>query len=171
MTERVFVDTNIIVYVFDSGHAAKRALASEWLQLLWNKQSGRTSTQVLNELYVTLTRKLPKPMSTHHAWDVVESLFAWNPQPVDRELLMRGREIEQRYRLSWWDSLIVAAAQLQECDILLSENLQPGMKLGRVTVRSPFDFRIQEPRETYEAPDRFELRHRPRGRPPRARAR
>jgi predicted nucleic acid-binding protein len=120
---------------------------------------------VLNELYVILTRKLPNAMSAHDAWDIVESLFAWNPQPLDRELLVLGRQVEERYRLSWWDSLIVAAAQLQDCDILLSEDLQSGMKLGRVIVRNPFDFGVQEPRAVYEAPDRFELRHRPRGRP------
>src|SRR5262245_49445828 len=112
MTEKAFVDTNVFVYAFDTAHRAKQATAAAMLDVLWREQSGRTSMQVLNELYVTLTRKLSRKIAPESAWDIVVSLAAWDPQPVDRELLVRWREIEQRYRLSWWDSLVVAAAQL-----------------------------------------------------------
>ena len=165
MSERFFVDTNVLVYVYDSGHAAKQTVAAEWLMRLWRERSGRTSTQVLNELYVTLTRKLARGLRADEAWDIVQSLMAWEPQPIDRDLLLRGREIERRYRIGWWDSLIVSAAQLQDCNVLLTEDLQPGMTFGPVTVLNPFNTGIREAQIAYAPILAMPSRHRPRGRP------
>ncbi len=149
MTAPVFVDTNVFVYARQAGESMKQPLAARWLERLWNEQTGRTSVQVLNEYYTTLTRKIKPPLSPAEAWDDVKSLIAWNPQSVDLELLHRGREIEQRYRLSWWDSLIVGAAQLQNCVLLLSEDLQDGAAYGAVTVRNPFTFSVSEDLTSY----------------------
>lgn len=170
MTEKIFVDTNVLVYVYDTGHATKREAATAWLACLWREQTGRTSVQVLNELNVTLTRKLARPMNADEAWDVVRSLMAWDPLPIDRNLLLRAREVAQRYRISWWDSLIVAAAQLQDCNVLLTEDLQSGMMFGGVTVQNPFDATVQEPRVPYALAEKLPLRHRPRGRPKKKRS-
>ena len=126
MTAPVFVDTNVLVYARDAGDAAKQARAAAWLEFLWREQVGRTSMQVLSEYYVTLTRKLDPGVSTVEAWDDVSALLTWHPQAIDRAIMQRGREIEQRHRLSWWDSLIVAAAAAQGCALLLSEDLQDG---------------------------------------------
>jgi hypothetical protein len=79
-------------------------------------------------------------------------------------LLLLAHEIEQRYRISWWDSLIVGAAQLQDCDILLTEDLQAGMNFDRVSVQNPFSLQVQEPRAVYSIP-KLPSRHRPRGWP------
>ncbi len=165
MTGAVFVDTNVLVYARDAAHPDKQAMAAHWLDRLWRKQRGRSSHQVLNEFYVTVTRKLKPGMRAEDAWDDVETLLAWDPQPTDRELLLQARKVEQRYRLSWWDSLIVAAAQLQDCGTLLTEDLQPGMVFGEVTVRSPFQPVAEEPRTAYAADAGIARRHRPRGRP------
>lgn len=165
MTERTFVDTNVLVYLYDSGHPSKSRAAADLLAGLWREQSGRTSVQVLNELYVTLTRKLTRKMNPDQAWDIVEALLAWNPQTNDRELLTRGRQIEQRYRLSWWDSLVVAAAQLQDCSLLLTEDLQPGMTFGSVRVINPFQSSVKEPDMPYTVLEKLLPRHRARGRP------
>jgi len=165
MSERFFVDTNVLVYLYDSGHAAKQAVAAEWLMRLWRERSGRTSTQVLNELYVTLTRKLARGLRADEAWDIVQSLMAWEPQPIDRDLLLRAREIERRYRISWWDSLIVSAAQLQDCDVLLTEDLQTGMIFDRVTVLNPFNAEVRETHAAYATQPSLISRHRSRGRP------
>lgn len=164
MTERIFVDTNVLVYSYDASQSIKQAVAADWLARLWRERSGRTSVQVLNELYVTLSRKLARKMNADEAWDVVQALTTWDPQPVDLGLLLRAREIERRYRISWWDSLIVAAALLQDCDTLLSEDLQSGMLFEGVTVRNPFTTMVQEPRAVY-SPVEPVPRHRPRGRP------
>lgn len=164
MTEKFFVDTNVFVYAYDSAHPAKQAIAAERITRLWRERSGRTSIQVLKELYAACTRKLAGHMSAQRAWDVTHSLLAWDPQPTDRHLLLKAHEVGQRYRINWWDSLIVAAAQLQDCDVLLTEDLQPGMRFDQVTVHNPFAAGVQEQMPVYRV-ERLPSRHRPRGRP------
>ena len=163
MSGVVFVDTNILVYARDTSERVKQATAAEWLERLWRTQSGRTSMQVLSEYYVTVTRKLRPGMRPDDAWDDVQSLLAWEPLAIDRELLSAAREVERRYRVSWWDSLIVGAAQLQDCDVLLSEDLQAGARFGSVTICNPFLTKVEESQIAYRA--RTLTRHRSPGRP------
>jgi len=167
MPAPVFVDTNVLVYARDAGEPAKQPRAASWLEYLWREQLGRTSAQVLSEYYVTVTRKLVPGLPQEEAWDDVLSLMTWSPHPIDESLLERGREIERRYDLSWWDSLIVGAAQLQGCPLLLSEDLHDGGIYGSVTVRSPFTLALGEPTSAYTAAARAVSRHPPRGRPKR----
>ena len=170
MTAPVFVDTNILVYARDAREARKQAIAAEWIRRLWIDQAGRTSTQVLSEYYVTVTRKLEPGMKPVDAWEDVQSLLAWRPCAIDGPLLRRGRDVEQRYRLSWWDSLVVAAAQAQGCSMLLSEDLQDGADLGGVVVCNPFKQSVREDVPAYQAtPVATVRRHPPRGRPRTAR--
>lgn len=164
MIAPVFVDANVLVYARDANEALKQPRAADWMAQLWREQSGRTSTQVLAEYYVTVTRKLRPVVSTQDAWNDVKSLLAWQPQAVDGPLLERAREIEQRYRLSWWDSMVVAAAQLQDCALLLSEELQDGAVYGAVVARSPFTLAVEEPGARYQIASTAQ-RHPPRGRP------
>ena len=164
MIAPVFVDTNVLLYARDASEPVKQPLAAAWLALLWRERSGRTSIQVLSEYCVNATRKLRPGMSADEAWDDVRALLAWRPQPLDRAVLESGRELERRFRLSWWDSLVVAAAQLQGCALLLTEDLQDGMAFGQVTVRSPFTLKAGEPIAQY-AVVTAASRHRPRGRP------
>jgi predicted nucleic acid-binding protein len=114
MSAPVFVDTNVLVYARDLRETAKQPVAALWIAQLWRDRSGRTSTQVLSEFYVTVTRKLKPGMPAAQAWDEVNALLSWHPQAVDAALLQRAYQIEQRYRLSWWDSAVVGAAQLQD---------------------------------------------------------
>jgi len=100
--------------------------------------------------------------------DDVSALFAWNPVAADEALMQRGHENEQRYRLSWWDSLIVAAAQLQGCGVLLSEDFQDGHVYGGMTVRSPFTWSVNEPAPEYSLGRSTEPGHPRRGRPRKA---
>jgi predicted nucleic acid-binding protein len=122
-----------------------------WIDRLWDEDAGRMSTQVLSEFYVTVTRKLASPLSKDEAWADVESFLAWDPLPIDTRVLAGARQVEARFDLSWWDSLIVAAAQLQHCVLLLTEDLQDGAVYGSVTVRNPFRLSIQEALATYGA--------------------
>jgi predicted nucleic acid-binding protein len=165
MTVTVFVDTNVLVYARDSSEPSKQMRAAEWLRELWLEQRGRTSVQVLSEYYTTVTRKLRPGLEPDDAWDDVNALFAWQPQGIDRHVHERAREIERRHSLSWWDSMIVAAAQLQSCELLLSEDLQPGGRYGTLVVRNPFADRVAEERPGHPASAAPVSRHRPRGRP------
>ena len=164
----LFVDTNVFIYARQAGEPVKRRLAQAWIDHAWREQSGRTSMQVLSEYYVNVTRKIDPARDAHDAWDDVEALMTWNPIPVDRALLEAGRHVEARYRLSWWDSLIVAAAQLQGCTLLLTEDLQDGASYGGVTVRSPFTLAVSEAASAYQAVPVLASRHRSRGRPRKA---
>jgi predicted nucleic acid-binding protein len=166
MTAACFVDTNIFVYARDQRQQRKQQRAAEVIKQLWLDRVGRTSIQVLNEYYVTLTRKLKPCVDAEIVWDDVLALEAWNPQPIDRQVMQAARDIERRYQTNWWDSLIVAAALEQQCKTLLSEDFQNGMVFGALTVRNPFAETIAEssPDYAYSMP----LRHRPRGRPRKA---
>ena len=123
---------------------------------------------MISEVYAVTTRKLR--IEPDVAWQEAERYFAWNPQSVDEALLRRAREIEQRHRLSWWESMIVAAAQLQDCVLLLTEDLQDGAAFGAVTVRSPFTLQVSEAAARYTVERRGPALHRPRGRPKRVAA-
>ena len=167
MSALVFVDTNVLIYARDPGELSKQRRAQEWLAHLWRDGLGRTSMQVLSEFYVNVTRKLAVPVAPEHAWQEVTTFLAWRPQRIDDALMRRAWEIEQRHRLSWWDSMVVAAAQLQDCELLLTEDLQDGRVFGGVTVRSPFTLDVREPAAAYAVAPVARPRHRPRGRPKR----
>lgn len=168
MTAPIFVDTNIFIYARDPNDAAKQARAAEWIANFWRDRNGRTSVQVLFEYYYNVTHKLTPKVAPADAWDDVQALFEWRPYPMDRVLLARARDIEQRWRLNWWDSMVVAAAQLQECAILLTEDLQDGAVFSGVTVRNPFTHSVNEPASTYAVHPVVASRHRRRGRPRKA---
>lgn len=167
MTGPCFVDANVFVYAADPRDPSKQGRARQWIAHLWQERLGRTSIQVLSEYYAVATRKLTPRFPSERAWDYVEVLFAWQPQPIDDALLRRAREIEQRWRISWWDSMVVGAAQLQDCELLLTEDLHDGAVFGGVTVRSPFKLSVEEPRASYAVTPTARSRHRPRGRPKR----
>lgn len=144
MTAVVFVDTNIWLYARDASDPRKCAIAREWLNRLWDDASGRTSMQVLSEYYVNVTKRAAKPIGAEDAWEDVTTMLAWSPQPIDDAVLRRAREVEQRHRLSWWDCLIVAAAQIQNCSTLLTEDLQDGQTMSGLRVRNPFVARVSD---------------------------
>jgi len=165
MTAPVFVDTNIFVYARDTRDLPKRARANEWLEVLWRDLRGRTSIQVLTEYYALLTTRVGFPVSRQTAWDDVHELLEWNPQQLDAEVLTRAHAIESRFQLHWQDCLIVAAAQAQECALLLTEDLQDGADYGGVIARNPFKLGVSEQAAAYTPSPKIASRHRGRGRP------
>ena len=136
--QAVFVDSNILIYSQDATDPRRRAQAKEWLDQLWRTRFGRTSYQVLREAYVNLTRKVSNPLLPTQARAFVRLFFVWNPRPEDSEFFELAWDFETRFQLSWWDSMIVAAAHLSQCQCLLSEDLQNGMRLNNLTVIDPF---------------------------------
>lgn len=144
MTGLVFVDTNVLLYAIDTSDGAKHRSAREWMDKLWRGRTGRTSVQVLSEFYVNATRLLSRGLSKEHAWEHVVALSEWAPQPIDFQILELGRQVQARHGLSWWDSLIVAAAYAQGCGILLTEDLQHDADYSGVTAVNPFVARVQE---------------------------
>jgi predicted nucleic acid-binding protein len=134
----VFVDTNVLVYARDASAPRKQARASAWLQHLWREQEGRLSIQVLQEYYITVTRKLRPAMDRADARRDVLALCTWRPVYLDEEMLEDAFVGEDRWGLSMWDATIVAAARASGCRHLLTEDLQAGMDLDGVTIVDPF---------------------------------
>jgi predicted nucleic acid-binding protein len=161
-----FVDANVLVYSLDPRDSVKKARAEAWLEHLWAQRTGRTSVQVLVEFYMAATRKITPRVSSEHAWEEATRYFAWSPRQLDMALLVRAHDIERRYGISWWDSMVVAAALMQDCQVLLTEDLKDGMVFGTLAVRSPFSTVLEQPAAAYHVPQLAPL-HRPRGRPKR----
>ncbi len=134
-----FVDTNVIVYARDLRDGQKQARAEAWISSLWRSRTGRISEQVLNEFYVTVTQKLSPGLNRADARADVVALQAWNPVALDAPIRERAWQVQDRYGLSYWDSLIVSAAQASGCERLLTEDLQGGQDLKGLVVVNPFD--------------------------------
>ena len=164
MTAPCFVDTDVLIYWRDASDPVKQLRAREWLDTLWREQRGRTSVQVLSEFYSVMTQKFAS-VTRDETWRDVQSFMAWSPQPIDTDLLRRAREIEARYQLNWWDCLVVAAAQMQRCALLLSEDMQDGADYGGIIVRNPFKLGVADESRSYAPGPKLESRHRGRGRP------
>jgi predicted nucleic acid-binding protein len=112
-------------------------VARAWLDYLWESSTGRVSAQVLSEYYTSVTRKLGLDRAV--AQEDVRKLIAWDPLPIDAHLIQAAWSVEHRYGLSWWDSLIVAAAEHLGCDRILTEDLHHEQQYGPVLVVSPFE--------------------------------
>lgn len=141
MSDAVFVDTNVFVYLRDSTEPEKQRRCAEWIGDLWETGLGRTSGQVLQEYYVTVTAKLRPGMPPEDARSDVLALAAWNPLFPGAEIFEDAWAVEDRYGFSMWDALIVAAARRLGCSTLLTEDLQDGQDLDGLMVRSPFTSR------------------------------
>ena len=151
MTARVFVDTNVLVYRYDTREPDKQSRADDWFRFAWRSRTGRLSFQVLQELYSTLTRKLRPAMPVTDAQQIVRSLASWQPVSIDLALLERAWLVQDHHLVSWWDALIIAAAQTCECKVLLTEDLQHGHEFGAVRVLNPFVAPDRTPEEVLAA--------------------
>jgi len=138
MTARCFVDSNVLVYRRDSTEPKKQPAAERWIRFLWETHAGRLSVQVLEEFYQVVTRRLKPGLPSAVARKEIRDLLAWDPVPLAPPVIENAWSVEDRFGLSWWDSLIVSAAQLAQCTCLLTEDLQDGQDLGGVRVVNPF---------------------------------
>ena len=136
MTEPVFVDSNVLVYAFDEANPVKQRAAQNWRAVLWRSRLGRVSFQVFSEFYVNVLRV--RKNAAQEARDEIRDLLAWRPIQIDAALLEGGWAVQDRYKLSYWDGLIVAAAKASSCRYLLSEDLQTGQDFDGVIVVNPF---------------------------------
>jgi predicted nucleic acid-binding protein len=136
MTAPVFVDTNVFLYALDPADLRKHELARAWRAELWKNRLGRISFQVLQEFYAKAIQKWP--LSREAVRAEIDDLLDWQPVTVDAALLNRGWKLQDRYKLSFWDALIVAAAKSIDCQYVLTEDLQTGQNLDGVIVVNPF---------------------------------
>ena len=134
-----FVDTNILVYAEDRDAKTKHEVARDLIVQLWNDRAGVLSVQVLQEFYVTVTRKLKKPLSNPKALEVLEEYLTWNVVENTGKLLTTAIELQQKAHLSFWDAMVVQAAIDAQCDTLYSEDLNAGQRFGSLVIVNPFE--------------------------------
>jgi predicted nucleic acid-binding protein len=140
--DRFFVDSNVLLYSLDATAPTKQAAARLWVDILWETGSGALSWQVLHEFYVNTVRKVRVPQKI--ARQLVDDFVQWRPPEVTTGLIHRAWHWCDKAQLSYWDALILAAAERTECAWLLSEDFQPGRSYGAVTVIHPFQHTPKE---------------------------
>lgn len=135
---REFVDTNILVYAYDRSAGVKSDRARELIAGLWRSGQGCLSLQVLQELFVTITRKVAKPMPAAGAASLIEDLSQWTLHEPVRADVLAAIDLHRRKRISFWDALILQSAHHLRCRTIWSEDLNAGQVFGAIRVRNPF---------------------------------
>jgi predicted nucleic acid-binding protein len=134
----IFVDTNILVYAYDSSAGEKHRIAQKELSDLWASGQGLISIQVLQEFYVSIKKKVPRPVDPEQAKEIIRDLLQWKVIVNDGQAILEAIEIQQRLRFAFWDALIVQAAIKGGAGVLLSEDLEQGRRILGMTIRNPF---------------------------------
>ena len=137
MNGKTFVDTNVLIYAHDVDAKEKHSIAKNVLYELWTNRTGFLSTQVLQEFYVNVTRKLSKPLPKKSARAVVDRYAIWCVDTTPAEIALAFR-IEDEARIGFWDALICAAALKTGAERILSEDLNAGQKVAGIRVVNPF---------------------------------
>ena len=133
-----FVDTNVLVYAHDSSDPRRHQIAAALVDDLWQSRDGVLSTQVLTEFYAVVTRKFDPPMPRREARGLVDIYAAWPVVQVDPPLIVAASALEEKHSLSFWDALIIEAAQRAGADRLVSEDLQTGRRIAGLVIDNPF---------------------------------
>ena len=139
MRERkVFLDTNIIIYAYDNSAGKKHEVAREILTGLWDSGLGVISTQVLQEFFINVTKKIPKPIDIDLAKGIIEDFLRWDVVVNDGECLLDAIDILVEHNYSFWDSMIIQAAVKGGAELLLTEDLEDGKVVKGVEIRNPY---------------------------------
>lgn len=136
--KKQFIDTNILVYAHDISAGKKHADAKKLISELWNSQKGCLSTQVLQEFYVTITKKVNKPVNPDLASSLIADLGKLNLHSPAVNDIIEAINIQQRHNISFWDSLIICSADRLGCDVIWSEDLNSGQYYEGILILNPF---------------------------------
>src|SRR5215471_7311215 len=137
MNDKTFVDTNILIYAHDTDAKGKHDKARNVLRELWSERNGVLSTQVLQEFYVNVTRKIPRPLSKESARLVVNTYAVWCLDTVPGDVFA-AFQIEDASKIGFWDALIVASALKSGASRILSEDLNSGQTISGIRIENPF---------------------------------
>jgi predicted nucleic acid-binding protein len=137
MSDKCFVDTNILVYAHDRSAGLKHQRAQMLLEQLWDSGQGVLSTQVLQELCINLRRKASQPLPVEEVRQLIRDYSTWEIVTNTAESVLQALDIEVRYKTSFWDALIFQAAESSGASILYSEDLATGQRYGTIQVVNP----------------------------------
>jgi predicted nucleic acid-binding protein len=136
--DRTFIDTNVIVYAYDRSAGEKHLTAAVLMAKLWDSGLGLISTQVLQEFYVTVTSKIPKPLDPVSGGEIISDLLKWDTVVNNGEAILDAISIQSESGLSFWDSMIITAAVSGGAALLYTEDLNDGQVIRGVEIRNPF---------------------------------
>jgi predicted nucleic acid-binding protein len=137
MKDKIFVDTNILIYAHDLSAGDRHIKASAIIESLWEAETGVISTEVIQEFYVAVTRKIKNPLKLAEAREIIRNYLAWPVQINDPKTTIRAYEIEEKSSLSFWDALIVAAALRLQAKKIISEDLNHGQIIEGILIENP----------------------------------
>ena|SRR5208283_4664616 len=137
MAEKYFVDTNILLYAHDPSPGVKRDRSRQVVEHLWQTGQGVLSTQVLQELCFNLRRKVARPLPVDEIRRLIQDYLSWEVVVNTSESVIQALDLEVRYKISFWDALVVNAAEHSGAVVLYSEDLAAGQKFGSVRVVNP----------------------------------
>ena len=143
--DKCFLDTNILVYAFDVSAGQKHEVAKRIVIDLWNTKDGILSTQVLQEFFVSVTKKIPKPMDAGLAREIVSDFLKWHIVVNDENSLLEAIDIHIRYNYSFWDSLLIQAAIRSGAVLLLTEDLTDSQEIKGISIKNPFKHLVKSP--------------------------
>ena len=135
---KIFIDTNILIYAFDVSAGKKHGVSGKIIKDLWVSGEGIISTQVLQEFFVNVVQKIPKPIDKKLAKKIVRDFLKWHLVINYGDSILDAIDISERYGYSYWDSMIIEAAIRGGSTVLISEDLQDGQVIDGVTIRNPF---------------------------------
>jgi predicted nucleic acid-binding protein len=138
MSDKCFIDTNILVYAHDLAAGARHSRAAALVQQLWGTGGAVLSTQVLQELCFSLQRKLTRPLSAAEVHRLVQPYLSWEVVVNTPQAALDAVEMSARYKVSYWDGLILHAAQFAAATILYTEDFSHGQRYGDVRAVNPF---------------------------------
>lgn len=136
--DKVFLDSNVLVYAHDVSAGAKHEIAKATVEGLWKRRCGVLSSQVLQEWFVNVTGKIRKPVAAATAREIVEALLSWEVVVNDGASVLAAVDIHESLGFSFWDALIVQAALRGGASRLLTENLTHGQKVNGMRIENPF---------------------------------
>ena len=135
-----FVDTNILLYAFDSTEPDKHSSAKKLLERLWEQQNGCISVQVLQEFFVNATRKLKKPLTRIEARAVLEDYSLWIIHVPSAAEVIMATTLMDTTSISFWDAMMVTSALELDCRVVWSEDLNAGQKINGLEIHNPFAY-------------------------------
>lgn len=136
--DKVFVDTNVMVYAYNKDAGQKYQSALNIMKDLWHSGLGIISTQVLLEFFVTLTSKISEPLEIPVVRETIRRLSRWDVLLINVDTIISATELQERYKYSFWDSLIIASAIEGGAKTILSEDLADGQAIQGITIKNPF---------------------------------
>jgi len=139
MNDKIFIDTNILVYAHDRSSGKKYEISKTIVEKLWVGRNGVLSTQVLQEFFYIVTKKIISPLSISKAKEIVEKLLYWQIVVNDGQIILQAIDLCKKYKYSFWDSLIIQSAISAKANLLLTEDLQSGQIIEGVKILNPFE--------------------------------